>query len=175
MLEAVYETIAQVQYPAVVLFSTAIHVSAVNDSDQALRDTFEDVVQRVDSFLTRLHDRNNPQKGLLIIDRSTNTESRYRTLVAEFTDQGTGHGYAGNIVDIPYFSQSGDTRPLQLADFCAYAVFRYYERGDTQFFETIMPRFDGRTSDSPRDGLKHIIQTAEPCHCVACSWRNHED
>ena len=175
MLDDVYDAIAQIQYPRAVLFATAIHVSAVTSPEQSLSDTFEDIVQRVNTFLVRLHHQGNPQKGLLIIDRNQTTEPRYLTLISDFKREGTRHGYLGNIVDIPYFSQSGDTRLLQLADFCAYAVFRYYERGDSQFLDKIMPQFDGRSKDSPRDGLKHIIQTAAPCECVACSWRRPED
>ena len=171
MLDAVYDAIAGATYPNAVLFATAMHISAVNNRDQALRDTFEDLVQRANTFLVRLNNQGNPQKGLLIIDRSQSTEDRYRTLISEFRIEGTSYGYLGNIVDIPYFSQSGDTRLLQLADFVAYAVFRYYERDDSRFLDRIFARFDGRTKDSERDGLKHIIKTPEACPCAACSWR----
>ena len=171
MLDAAYDVIAGATYPNAVLFATAMHISAVNNRDQALRDTFEDLVQRANTFLLRLNNQGNPQKGLLIIDRSQSTEDRYRTLVSEFRTEGTKYGYLGNIVDIPYFSQSGDTRLLQLADFVAYAVFRSYERGDNRFINRIMPRFDRRSPNYPPDGLKHITQTSEACICAACSWR----
>ncbi len=171
MLDAVYDAIARTTYPSAVLFATAMHISAVKNRDQALRDTFEDLVQRANTFLVRLNNQGNPQKGLLIIDRSQSTEDRYRTLISEFRKSGTSYGYLGNIVDIPYFSQSGDTRLLQLADFVAYAVFRYYERDDSQVLDKIFNRFDGRAKDSERDGLKHITRTSEECLCKACSWR----
>ena len=77
----------------------------------------------------------------------------------------------GTSLTFPYFSQSGDTRLLQLADFVAYAVFRYYERGDSQFLNKVFTRFDGRMKDAKRDGLKHIIRSTEECACMACSWR----
>ena len=170
MLDAIYDAVSQTCYPNAVLFATAMHISSVRNSDQALRDTFEDVVQRVNTFLVRLHNQSNPQKGLLIIDRSQSTEARYRTLISDFRIHGTRYGYIGNIVDIPYFSQSSETRLLQLADLIAYAVFRYYERGDDQFLTRIMPRFDRRNPNHPPDGLKHIIRTSEACRCVACGW-----
>lgn len=157
MLDAVYDAIASIEYPHAVLFATAMHISAVKSSEQALRDTFEDVVRRVNTFLVRLNREGNPQKGLLIIDRATGTEDKYRTLISEFRGVGAQHGFLGNIVDIPYFSQSSDTRLLQFADFCAYAVFRSYERGDSQYLNKILPRFDRRAANSPRiDGLKYI-------------------
>ena len=171
LLDAVYAVIAGSPYPSSVLFATAIHITAVKGPEQALRDTFEDITQRINTFLVRMHRSGNPQKSLLIIDRSDETEGKYRSLISDFRTSGTNYGYIGNIVDIPYFSQSGDTRLLQLADFVAYAVFRHYERDDSRFLNKIFDRFDGRTRDSERDGLKHIIQTSEPCLCVACSWR----
>ena len=33
----------------------AIHISAVESAEQALRDTFEDITQRINTFLVRLH------------------------------------------------------------------------------------------------------------------------
>lgn len=171
LLDAIYDALGELHYPQVNLFATAMHISAVADADQSLRDTFEDVVQRVNTFLVRLHNQGNPQKGMLIIDRSQSTESRYRTLIAQFRASGTRHGYIGNIVDIPYFSQSGETRLLQLADFCAYAVFRYYERGDDSLLNKILSGFDRRSRHADPDGLKHIIRPTIPCDCLACSWR----
>ena len=73
LLQDIYDFIASIEYPKAVLFATAIHITAVRNSDQALRDTFEDVVQRVNTFLVRLNNAGNPQKGLLIIDRATST------------------------------------------------------------------------------------------------------
>ena len=174
MLETVYDEIAKTAYPNAVLFATAMHISSVRHAEQALRGTFQDIAQRINTFLLRFHHQGKPQKGLLIIDRSQSTESRYRTLIADFRGEGTEHGYLHNIVDIPYFSQSSDTRLLQLADFCAYAVYRYYERNDGQFLKRILPRFDRRTPDYGPDGLKHIIKTDGLCQCVACSWRRPE-
>ena len=170
MLDAVYDAIADIEYPHAALFATAMHISAVKSSEQALRDTFEDVVRRVNTFLVRLNREGNPQKGLLIIDRATGTEDKYRTLISEFRGAGAQHGFLGNIVDIPYFSQSNDTRLLQIADFCAYAVFRSYEREYHQYLNKILPQFDRRAARSPRiDGLRHIILRS--CDCRACIYR----
>lgn len=170
LLQDIYDFIASIEYPNAVLFATAMHITAVRNPEQALRDTFEDVVQRVNTFLVRMNNIGNPQKGLLIIDRATSTEDKYRTLITEFRNSGTQYGYLGNIVDIPYFSQSSDTRLLQIADFCAYAVFRYYERDDNRFLDKILHRFDKRSIDSSRiDGLKHI--TLRECACRACAPR----
>lgn len=119
-------------------------------------------------FLTRLYKVDRPNKGLLLMDQSR--EKRYRELFADFKKQGTQfQAYLGNIIDIPYFAGRRDTRMMQLADFCAFAVFRYYERHDDLYFRMILPRFDRRAPQDPPDGLKHL--TREPCSCKACEWR----
>ena len=155
LLEAVYDAILDIPYPGVVPFATAIHISAVVSAEQALRDTFEDVLRRVNAFLAQ-SDRADPQYGLLVIDRSQFTESRYPALLSEI--RRTAPERVDRIVDVPYFSQSSDTRLLQAADFCAHAVFRHYERGDGHFLDRIMPRSNSDGSDSPRDGLRYITQ-----------------
>ena len=156
MLDALYNAISDSPYPSVVPFATAIHISAVVSAGQALRDTFEDVVRRVNEFLTRRSENAEPQRGLLVIDRSQFTESRYRALLSEM--RRTSPELVGRIVDIPYFSQSSDTRLLQAADFCAHAVFRHYERGDGHFLDRIMPRSDNGGPDAQRNGLRYIAR-----------------
>ena len=170
LMDDVYGVLADIEHPHAVQFATTIHISAVTDADQALRDTFENLVQNVNAFLESMNEEGNPQKGMLIIDGNPSTEAKYRALISDFRRMGTQYGYLGNIVDIPYFSQSEDTRLLQLADFCAYAVFRYYERGDDRFLNKIIHRFDRRSRDfAGVDGLKHITQRA--CDCISCSGR----
>ena len=174
ILDAIYNASSLIQYPSTTLFATAIHISAVRNADQALRDTFEDVVQRVNGFLSHLRQQGNFHKGMLIIDRSQNTETRYRSVVTDFRTSDIHNSYMEN-VDIPYFNQSDETRMLQLADFVSYAVFRYYEREDDQFLNKILSRFYDGTNDSKPAGLKHIIRTSAACHCVACRWRQTAD
>ena len=172
LLDAVYGVITNASHPQSLLLATAIHVTAVTSPEQALTDTFEDIVRRIDAFLTGLRQSGNPQNALLVIDRSSETESKYRALVSEFRASETD---IENIVDIPYFSHSQETRLLQLADFAAYAVFRYYEHGDGDFLDKIALGFDSNRRYFGDDGLTHIIAASELCHCVACDWRASSD
>lgn len=167
ILDEICQLIASTRFPNLILFATAMHISAVKDHEQVLHDTFQDICQRFNTLLMRQYKLGYPEKGLLIIDRAH--QDRYRTLLANFQRSGTDYGYLGNVVDIPYFASRHDTRMLQLADFCAHSVFRYYERGDANYFNKILPRFDRRMPRAPPDGLKHI--TKKDCSCEACSWR----
>ena len=167
LLNALYQAMSTAKFPNLVAFATAMHVSVAQSPDQVLHDTFQDICQRFNTFLVREFKSGRPTKGLLIIDRAH--AERYRQLIADFQREGTEYGYLGNIVDIPYFARRHDTRMIQLADLCAYAVFRYYEHADTYCFDKVLPRFDRRSPQHPPDGLKHITQ--KPCQCAACSWR----
>lgn len=167
ILRDVYSVIHNSRFPNLVAFATVMNISAVQNAMQVRRETLEDVCLRFNTFLIRFAKAGTPTKGLLIIDR--HREDEYRQLIGDFQNSGTKAGYIGNIVDIPYFARCHMTRMLQLADFCVNAVFRFYERNDSRYFDMIQPRFDRRHKNHPPDGLKHI--TNEPCSCIACAWR----
>jgi hypothetical protein len=46
------------------------------------------------------------------------------------------------LAEVPLFLDSKASRLIQLADLVAYAVFRNYERTDSQFYDVIRDRFD---------------------------------
>ena len=51
-------------------------------------------------------------------------------------------GTMTNLVDVPLFVDSRATRCVQYADLVAYAMWRKYERGDSEFFDVIADWFD---------------------------------
>lgn len=118
-------------------------------------------------MLVRFAIKGTPQKGLLIIDEAH--ESQYREMLRKFQTIGTKYGYTHNIVDVPYFGRAIHTRMIQLADFVTFAVFRYYEYGDSAFLDMIKGQFDRRSPGEPPEALKHLTKTK--CKCMACAWR----
>jgi len=46
------------------------------------------------------------------------------------------------MAEVPVFVDSRASRLVQLADLVAYATFRHFERGDSQFFDVFKHRFD---------------------------------
>lgn len=167
LMAAVYGVIGQTRFPLLVAFGTTIDISAAQDADANLEAVLADITSRFDIFMRRGYRRGHQNKGLLIIDQAH--QERYRALMASFQSDGTRFGYFENVVDIPYFAGRRDTRMLQLADFCAYAVYRYYEAKDDRYINQIVAKFDRRAQGTPPDGLKHI--TKQPCQCIACNWR----
>lgn len=167
LLKDIFALINNAGFPSLLAFASSIHISAVKDSRQALSAIFEDICQRFNTFLVQQHKAGHPQKGLLIIDRSTYTERHYLDLMSAYRASGTQWGYLGNVVDIPYFTDSHLTRLMQLADFVAWAVNRAVEYNDPSFLAMILDRFPRRVAGSPPDGRKHIVAPGHKCACPA--------
>lgn len=103
---------------------------------------FTQVCSRFDHFLMRLYrSKSDAQRGLILFDKS-NTEARIQSLAREFKYQGHLFGVTRNYAEVPVFLDSKASRLIQLADLIAYAVFRHFERQDSQFFTTIQNCFD---------------------------------
>lgn len=104
--------------------------------------TFQQLITRFDHFLSRQHFHfNNTQRGLVIFDKSSK-EVPIQTLAREFKVDGHEWGSLRNMAEVPVFVDSQATRLIQLADLVAYALFRKYEKDDTQFFDIIAQKFD---------------------------------
>ena len=166
LLESAYDVIADAGFPNLIAFATAIHVSAVTSASQALRECLEDICQRFNTFLVRQFNAGYKDKGLLIMD-SSGREARVRELMAEFERDGTQRGYLGNIMDVPYFADSGHTRMLQLADLLAFAAGRYFNANDRTYLDKVLGRIDRRSRRGEIVGLKHIVAHDHPCACIA--------
>jgi hypothetical protein len=152
-------------FPNLVVFAVGISIDAVKSPTQVLRDTFEEMCSRFNNFLIWEYRFNIKTKGLLIMDE--NRAGEYRQLLDDFQQSGTKYGYLGNIVDIPYFAKCHETRMLQLADFVANAVFRYYEKQEDKYLRIILPRVSRKPLNQELDGLKHITMD-QSCKCFAC-------
>ncbi len=168
LFEDLFNMIKNSVFPKAIAFSTILNITkATSSPTEDLSTVFSDVASRFNLFLTRGYRRGPKNKGMIIIDHSN--EDKYMEFFQGYRDNGTQYGDIRNIVDIPYFASGKDTRMIQLADLCAYAVFRQYEHGDSAYFNYIEKKFDRRGGRGPIDGLKHM--TKEDCKCIACTSR----
>ena len=122
------------------LFGAVVDKHEVSPSD-ALEFAFEQIVSRFDQFLGRMHKKNNTQRGLLILDKST-METRLQRLTRAFKSEGHRWGTLRNIVDVPFFVDSKASRAVQYADLVAHALWRRFEREDDEFARMIETAFD---------------------------------
>jgi hypothetical protein len=165
ILEDIYKVIHNTRFPNLFVFAAALNIDSAVNAEQVRRDTFEEICSRFNNFLIWEHRVGYSSKGIVIIDK--NREEEYLSLLRKFQNR-TKYGYLGNVVDIPYFAQSHETRMLQLADFCSYAVYRYIEGDDDSYFKIIQPRICRKPIDHKLDGFKHIIKDRN-CKCLACN------
>lgn len=127
-------------HPSNRLFASVIKKSAVSPRDP-VEAAFEQLASRFDKYLMRLHRNGDTQRGIIIFDKST-YETTIQSLATDFRTVGYTWGVIRNFSEVPLFLDSKASRLIQLADLVAYAVFRYFEKGDNRYFSIIEPRFD---------------------------------
>ena len=149
------------------LFGAAVHKSSVSPDDPMER-AFEYLCNRFDRFLGRLHQQGDTQRGLIILDESS-YETSLQRLAHEFRTDGHRWGQLYNLSDVPLFVNSKATRMIQYADLVAYALRRYYVKGDSSLFDIIAGKFDAH--GGVLHGLIHHVAPDHSCNCFACRQR----
>lgn len=148
-------------------FACAIHKASYVGRDP-IELAFEDLCSRFDRYLARLRNEGERHRGLIILDESSH-ETTLQTMARDFRTLGTKWGVIRNLADTPLFVDSRASRVIQLADHVAYAVFRRYNTGDTQYFDIIASKFD--SDDNVIHGLAHKQLNMPTCMCPACMSR----
>jgi hypothetical protein len=123
---------------------------------------FEQVVTRFNTFLTKA----TTALGLLVQDNNDTQAKRLTEAMRVFHRQGTLWAQITQVVETPMFVDSELTSMIQIADLCAYATRRFFENGETRYFDKIRPRFD-RTPRNMLVGLRHFT-AAYQCRCTVC-------
>lgn len=149
-------------------FSCAIHKASFGIITDYLGLAFEDLSKRFDMYLDNLNQAGENQRGLLILDESSH-ETVLQNMAINFRKMGTQWGVVKNLADIPFFVNSKASRIIQLADHVAYAVFRRYNAGDTNYFDLIAHKF--YTVGGIVHGLAHKQKKPHNCMCPACLTR----
>lgn len=122
------------------VFGAAVSKTKLDANDPVLH-AYEQVVSRFDQFLGRLHKDGETQRGIVIFDKSS-SEADLQRVSATYIDAGHRWGVLRNIVEVPLFLDSRASRLVQLAELIAFAVYRYFEKGDSRLFDIIEPMFD---------------------------------
>ena len=125
---------------------------------------FEEMCNRFNLFLARLHRNGDTQRGLIVMDE-WHYEDALQRLARRFREDGTRWGQLKNIAEVPLFVDSTASRLIQIADLLAWAVWRRYEFSDTRYFDQIVGRFD--KEGGVLHGLVHRRSATEECHCPA--------
>lgn len=154
-------------YGSAQIFACAIHKASFPDRDP-VEIAFEDLCSRFDQYLAKLRDTGDRQRGLLILDDSAH-ETTLQNMARGFRVIGTRWGVIRNLAETPLFVSSNASRLVQIADHIAYATFRRYEAGDTQYFDIIAQKFYAK--EGIIHGLAHKQMNNQSCMCIACLSR----
>jgi hypothetical protein len=149
------------------LFGAAIHKAAISPEDP-MEYAFEQLVNRFDRFLGRLHRKNDTQRGIIILDK-TSYETSLQGLTREFRIDGHRWAQLHNIAETPLFVDSRATRMIQYADLIAFAVRKYFENGHAAHLDKISHLFDAE--GGVIHGLVHYTPTGSGCNCLICRQR----
>jgi len=128
------------------VFASVIEKSLMSSSI-VLQRSFENLVAAFDAYLYSLYRRRDPQRGLVIFDKS-NYEQQLQELSHVFKRHGHQKGKLRNFAEVPLFLDSKASRLIQMADIVAYWIFRYFQSGDDRGFSLIKPFCRDGGSDS---------------------------
>jgi hypothetical protein len=151
------------------LFGAAIHKAAVSPNDP-IEYAFEQMCNRFDRFLGRLHRLNDTQRGLLVLDESS-YETTLQNLARNFRTIGHRWGQLYNMAEVPLFVDSKATRMIQFADLVAHGMRHYFEHGNSRYFDRIAHKFD--PEGGVTHGLVHITPRDSPCNCFSCRQKKN--
>ncbi len=166
LLDRVYTIIAEGQ---VVLFASIVEREWLRAGTDEYGFAFESLVNRFDRFLRwKYKEEGEAQRGLIIIAESQ-YQQRIETLAAKIRQAGTRWGEAYNLCDTPLFTQAKNSRLLQVADFCANAIYGKFESGYARQFDRIASKFF--EADGIVHGLAHYSRAYEQCMCPGCITR----
>lgn len=172
LVDAYYEQLA---YHAMRIFAVVVdkrHLRDYMDQEKLHRKAYELLIERVEWFMKKEHGRH---KALMVVD---DTSRQMNTSLAMkhsfFQREGTSSGSRiGHIVELPMFVASELSNGVQLADLCAYNVYRAFMDEDLTypFFERMQDslyRADDR--DGPQvEGLK-VFPDDSPLVDLAAEW-----
>lgn len=126
-------------------------------------EAFGQIVTRFEKFLV-----NHPagSLGLLVQDNNETVARRLTNLMYRYHSEGTMFTErVTRIIETPLFVNSSLTGMVQIADMCAYATRRYFEKEETDLFNRFYSRF--HRSGAYLTGIRHYRGNIS-CHCRVC-------
>lgn len=146
----------------VTLFGQAIDKRHLPRGVDPAEEAFSRLIKSFEDFLQE-HDEN--PWGMLVVDNDQTQSARYTDMVRRFQQQDGFRGGIDRIIESPFFLDSRANSGVQVADLCAYALRRYLENDEDEYFSIIFPKF--HRARGGLSGLRHF--TASGCSCLICA------
>lgn len=142
------------------LFATVIDKSCLDDYmdiDKLIKKSYELILERAENYLSTDHPK---QRAIFVLDNTSKQLNRNLAMKHSYFQlhETTSGLKLKHIIEMPFFVESYLSNGVQLADLCAYNIYRAFlqENEDYEFFAKILPYFysSKRTRDKKIDGLK---------------------
>ena len=151
-------------------FAVVVEKSYLNQGEDPYERALEQILSRFDQFLGRMYrERGQRDKGLIVIADS-HYRDRLEVVAQQLAAQGTQWGELQNIVDIPFFTLSKNSRLLQIADLIANTVYGRYESSHATQFDRMLEKFD-QDENGRMHGLLHLTSSRRSCYLPCCLTR----
>jgi len=127
------------------------------DTEKLHRKAYELLLERVENFLFNEHPN---QQAIFVLDNTSKQLNRSLAMKHSFFQRTTTSSGVRlkHIVEIPFFVESYLSNGVQLADLCAYNIYKTFNSSDEKYdyFLKILPYFNCRTKSKSNkvDGLK---------------------
>jgi len=149
----------QIRENRMIVFAVVIDKRCLHDHmtpELIHKKAYELLLERIEHYLAEYHDNH---QGLIVIDDTQRQLNRAVALKhAFFQRQGNANLRFHHIVEYPFFTESTLSNGIQLADLCAYNVYRAFRNQDFDYpyFRDLIPSVyrSKRTSTTKLDGLK---------------------
>lgn len=131
---------------------------------------YELILERIEHFMTEYHAKHN---ALIIMDDTSQDLNRAVAMKhAYFQRSGNQHVQFRHIIEYPFFTRSELSNGVQLADLCAYNVYRAFKSQDFTYpyFEKMLPHFYRRANQERLDGLKVWPEGSELIDFASVGW-----
>ena len=164
LMNEVYEVVSKTRQ-GLTLFAAVMEKQALmykyNGQVEPYERAFEGLCTMFNYFLQRMQKQTgNVLKGIVVFDEARPSLSKQiRLLLMRFQAGGTRWATMTNLIETAFFFDSRNSRIMQIADFCSYAVYRWYEAGDDYYLRKIEHKFD-------REGKKLHGLKCYPLECT---------
>jgi len=130
---------------------------------------YEHLLKKFDDFLARQSDGD---MGWVVHDQRIVAEKDVREWTRGWQQAAGALGQINRFADLPLFADSRSTRLLQVADLVAYALWRAYDTGNSNYLDHLWPQFD--ILNGRLHGAIHLTPdfAGRRCNCKPCFRRN---
>jgi hypothetical protein len=160
-----------------VMFSVVVDKRHLHDHmthETLHKKAYELILERIEHFMADYHPKHN---ALVVMDDTSKELNRAVAMKhAYFQRSGNQNVNFRHIIEYPFFTRSELSNGVQLADLCAYNVYRTFKAKDFTYpyFELQLPYFYKRANQERLDGLKVWPEGSELIEFARIGWSEYQ-